>query len=158
MALTGGKAVWFGVNTTYRLFRLGWDGDTTMVVERTGYEQIPVTKADREWELKKWPEDTWKYDASRIPAIQPPMVSLVYDDLGNLWVERAAPATERSKVWDLFDRTGRYLGQLRAPIPLRERYFNSPVPVIRGDRVYALRDDDEGNVTIVLAHIVRGSR
>jgi len=131
--------VWIGVTDAYRFHRIRFEGDTLRVVERA-FSPAPVTPAERDSVVASM---TWftdqggRVDRSRIPDRKPAFRTLVEDDSGHLWVWPHLAAGEVEGV-DVFDPEGRYLGRVPTGLPVPA----SPVPVIRGDRFYAVLRDD----------------
>lgn len=72
-----------------------------------------------------------------MPTEQPPVVRLLFDDQGGLWVQRVT--AEGRTEFDRFDRNGRLEAAITTPVS--PAY---PRPVFRGDRVYfAVYDKDD---------------
>jgi hypothetical protein len=148
--------VWIGMTNEYRIARINWKGDTTLIVERTDYESIPVTAHERDScleDLKPYIAKGVVVDPSRIPKVKPPLVMFTVDDRGFLWVEPYL-ATETGKVWDIFDQEGQYLGRIHSPVALLNTSWDRK-PIIRGNRLFAVGSDADGNPAIVFARIVR---
>lgn len=76
------------------------------------------------------------------------------DDERNLWVElepEGEAVTDTTRMFDVFDPEGRYLGPVRMPFVLRR----SPEPVVRGDFLYGVVFDELDVPYVVKARIVR---
>jgi sugar lactone lactonase YvrE len=144
---------WAGLTGDYRIFQLSWSGDTLRSIRRD-YEALPVTSTDLE-EAKEgldwFIEAGGKADWSRIPSSKPAFEDFVIDDAGYLWVQMIAPEDESGRLFDVFDPEGRYLGEVLAPFPV---VFN-PAPVIEGDHLYAVTEDELEVPFLVRARIER---
>jgi hypothetical protein len=147
--------VWIAVTDRYRVERHSFEGTADRVIERE-FTPLPVTAADRRRVLgynEDFIKKGGKIDVSRIPDTQPALHSFYFDDAGRLWVQPNRPAGE-PPVLDVFEPTGRYLGQVQAP----PRFAVGPGPVVRGDRMVAVTTDEEGVPTVVVFRIERPSR
>lgn len=146
---------WAGLTGDYRIFQLAWNGDTLRSIRRD-YEPLPVSAADLEEAregLEWFLEAGGKADWSRIPATKPAFEEFVIDEAGYLWVQMVSGPGEERRLFDVFDPEGRYLGEVRAPFPIA--FF--PPPIIRGDFMYAVTEDDLEVPFVVRARIERPS-
>lgn len=85
--------------------------------------------------------ETNTFDASRIPANKPPMLTLAVDDDGRLWIQHSARMNAQHVTFDVHDRAGKHLGRLR--IPHRLSVEEIPVRARGNDLWVAVRDDDD---------------
>jgi sugar lactone lactonase YvrE len=100
----------------------------------------------------KWFTDQGgKVDRSRIPDVMPAFRSFEVDDEGNLWVEPYVARGDTARRYDVFDPSGRYLGQARSDVGIA----GSPRPLFRRGAVYAVVTDEVGIPYVVRARIVR---
>ncbi len=149
--------VWALVTDQYRLFELSWTGDTLRTVTRP-FTPVPVTATDLDQLRSAWAHEIEKGGLprwwSRLPRTKPPVTGLFFqDDERNVWVEQQPDAvTDRLRVFDVFDREGRYLGVVRLPFSLRRH----PSPIVRGGLLYGLALDQLDVQYIVTARIVKG--
>ena len=91
-----------------------------------------------------------KVDWSKVAKTKPVTVSFFCDDEGNFWVNlEAATPEDDSRLFDLFDPEGRYLGAVRLPFSLR----SNPEPIVRDDILYGITTDDLGAENVVIARI-----
>jgi hypothetical protein len=97
----------------YRIAELDLLGDTVRLIERS-YEPVPVSDEQRRSALESLPEGV-ELSEDRIPAVHPPIDELL-PGRDDIWVKRRT-AAERTG-YDVFDREGRYLGELRADLTL----------------------------------------
>jgi hypothetical protein len=144
-------ALWAAITGHYRIARLNAAGDTTRIVERA-FRPAPVTAADREDALANldwFTSQGGKIDPARIPSTKPAIHSLFTDPDGYLWVQPITTPEEQGRLIDLFDPDGRYLGELR--LPFKIGYFP---PLIIGDRLYAITQDEMEVQYVVRARIV----
>lgn len=150
-ALDPRGGLWMGVTASYRLARLGPDGDTTRVVEREA-PPVPVAAAERDEAIErmKWFTDRGgRIDPGRIPARKPAYQHVIVDGDGGLWVRPALPAGEAGAAYDVFDPEGRYLGRVRLPGGMDA----FPPPVIRGGALYGVVQDSLGVAYVTRATI-----
>lgn len=148
-------ALWAAITGNYRIARIDATGDTTRIVERL-FRPAPVTAADREEALAglDWfTAQGGKVDPARIPSAKPAIHSLFTDPDGYLWVQPVTTAEDQGHLVDLFDPDGCYLGELRLPFKLG--YFP---PLIIGDRLYAITQDELQVQYVVRARIVGKGR
>jgi hypothetical protein len=106
---------------------------------------------------------TWSWNGPDIPDTKTPWRDLFVDDEGRVWVIASRRAVEvmtaaeaealeadggdppfrfeEPPAFDVFDRDGRFLGPVAAPFGL---VVDDPHPRVRGDRVWAVVEDDVG--------------
>jgi hypothetical protein len=139
------------VTDEYRLIEFTGRGDTIRSITRL-FTPLRVTEGDRvelrtawepylnEGELPSW----W----SKLPATKPPVTGLFFqDDEDAIWVEREPGSPEvEERVFDVFDREGRYLGPVQLPYALARH----PRPVVRGGFLYGVARDE-----LDVAHAVK---
>lgn len=145
--------VWFGLTGPYRIYQRRLGGDTVRVVERA-YEPLPVTAEDRDSavaRLEWFTKQGGVINASRIPRVKPAFDRFFLDDAGHLWVDPVTARQDDGRVFDVFDVDGRYLGRAWSSFPI------VGVPVLRGDQVYAVTQDENEIPYVVRARIERGS-
>jgi sugar lactone lactonase YvrE len=143
--------IWFAITGEYRVYQRTLAGDTVRVFERP-FEPLPVTEADRDSaraNLEWFTRQGGKVDFARIPAHKPPLVDVLVDEDGFVWVLPETGWETRRKVVDLFDPEGRYLGRVSLPFAIED----SPPPVIRGGVMYAAGEDELGVPFVVKARI-----
>lgn len=144
--------VWIAVTDRYRIQRHSFDGAAGQVVERE-FTPLPVTASDRRRVLGYYEDFVKKggrIDESRIPRTQPVLNSFFFDDEGRLWVQPSYAAGE-PPVLDVFEPTGRYLGQVQVP----PRFSVGAGPVVRGNRMVAVTTDDDVVPSVVVFRIVK---
>jgi hypothetical protein len=144
--------VWSGVTDRYRLNRARFAADTVLVMERES-PPVRITGAELDAMLEnfKWFTDLGgKIDRRRIPRVKPPIFSLFFDDHGRPWVIPAGPAGEQTS-FDVFEPSGRYLGRVASPL----KVLFSPAPVVRGDYLYGVTQDEQGVNSVVRLRIER---
>ena len=112
-ATTPDGNAWLGVTSTYDFHEVTFEGDTVRTVQLRrpaprleGRERDSVAAATR-------------FPARRLPKHKPAFRGLRTGPHGRLWVE--AGTTDVVRGWDLFDRSGYYLGKVESPVPLRRR-------------------------------------
>lgn len=151
---TGGD-FWVALTGPYELFRVTGAGDTVRRVTRA-FDAVPVTGedvdgaiADLEWFTRRG----GKVDRSRIPGVKPALRELFVADDGHLWVGATTrDRADEGYVLDIFDPEGRYLGPLRLPF----RLSSYAPPVIRGDLLVGVTEDELEVPYVVRARIEKG--
>lgn len=167
-----------GVSTEYRFELLRRD-EPVLRVEREA-EPVPVLQEEkanhreRATASMRNTDPNWSWDGPRIPDAKAPYRSLMADEEGRIWVRRhtrSQPIPEEEieepddgpnaipplrwrepLIFDVFASDGRYLGPVRTP----EGFQTNPQPVIRGDRVWAVAEDELGVEYVVRYRLVRG--
>lgn len=167
-----------GVSTDYRIDLLR-HGEPVLRIERD-WTPVPVLAAEKEERERRIVENFrrmvpgWKWNGPPIPEIKPPFGSITVDEDGRLWVSVRQPGypyrTEQEAreeeertgrpqmryreraVFDVFDAEGRFLG----PVTVPEDFQTRPVPVARGDTVWAVTRDELGVPRVVRYRMVRG--
>ena len=87
---------------------------------------------------------------ANFPAYLPPFRYLFADDQGRLYVMTNEREGERSYWYDIFNAEGAFIGRFRldnvqVTYSRGERYYDEPTDVVvRGDRLYCLREKDSG--------------
>lgn len=141
---------WVGVTDRYRIERHRFDGTVDRVIEQQ-VRARPVTPEQRRRALaghEAFEREGGRIDASRIPKTLPVFQDFFFDDKGNLWVMRTAGRNE-PKPADVFDRAGRYLGQVLLPT----RLLSSPAPIVRGERMIGVVQDEDGVESVVVLRV-----
>ncbi|HEX6036513.1 hypothetical protein, partial [Longimicrobium sp.] len=147
--------VWVGVTDRYRIERHRFDGTVDRVIERN-VKPRRVTREQRRRALAghaDFERKGGRIDASRIPQTMPVFQGFFFDDKGNVWVMRTGERNQ-PKPADVFDRTGRYLGQVLLPT----RLLSSPAPVVRGSRVVGVVQDEDQVESVVVLRIEKPRR
>ena len=138
------------------------DGSTLRVAKY--FDAVPTTSGERAAREAlatrnlRSVDPGWTWNGPPIPDHKPAFRELYVSDEGDVWVLLHAPGIDTGEpayssepgearapnrwtepnVFDVFDRVGRYLGQVAAPDGLR----TNPTPLIRGDRVWAVVTDE----------------
>ena len=147
---------WGALDGEYRLYELSWSsGDTLRTITRD-WDPLPVTEQDLDLAMEgmEWfTEMGGKLDRSQIPSTKPAFDSFFVDPLDRVWVVRttAGPETE-NRFLDVFDRDGRFLGTVELPF----RLADYPDPIVRGDYMIAVVEDELEVPYVVRARIVQG--
>lgn len=152
--LTGQGDFWFALTGPYELVRLSAGGDTLRKVT-VPFDPVPVTSEDVDSAiagLEWFTSQGGKVDRSRIPGVKPALSGLIVADDGTLWIEIVTrDIADQGHVFDVFDPEGRYLGDVRLPFRLRMY----PPPIVRGDRLYGVTEDELEVPFVVRARIER---
>ena len=158
--LDGRGHLWSGASDRYRVVERTLAGDTLRVIERSARaERIPGQAKEEaarssEHRMRRMGM-TGHVDRSRIPDDYPRFDDLWVDGRGDLWVVPYAHDWTATGVreLDVFGPGGRYLGRVRPPAAL-QRHF--PVPVFRGEALYAVTEDHMGVEYVVRLRIEQG--
>jgi hypothetical protein len=155
-----------GVSEEYRFEIHNAVGSITVV--ETTRERVPVEPGEARWYRNRLIADFrtvlpgWAWSSRReVPRFKPAYAQFIPDESRRIWVRRQGPGInvegcdenpadssefERNPCWedsflfDVFDLSGRYLGEVEIPDGLLPR----PEPFIEGDMVVALLQDDDG--------------
>ncbi|MCI0436277.1 MAG: 6-bladed beta-propeller [Gemmatimonadetes bacterium] len=144
---------WALLTDHYRLFEVTAQGDTLRTITRP-FTPMPVTEADRESareDMEWFVSQGGQVDWSKLPSVKPSAESFFFDDEGRVWVQLIANGEDASRLVDVFDPEGRWLGTVRLPFPLSD----SPFPLIRNSLLYGVTEDELGVQYVVVARIVR---
>lgn len=145
---------WGLLTGDYRLLRITGTGDTLRVVTKP-HVSIAVSGEEKDTavaRLKWFTDQGGKVDRGRIPDTKPAAQGFQVADDGFLWVNAIrADTSETNRVFEVFDPEGRYQGEVRLPFAM----LSSPVPLLRGDRIIAMTQDELGVPYLVRARIVR---
>lgn len=144
--------LWALITGDYKLFQLDAAGDTLRTITRE-FEPYPVTEEEIDAALEEldwFVREGGKVARSRIPSKKPPAETFFFDDEGNLWVERVTTAEDASKLFDVFDPVGRYLGEVRLPFRMSQEN-----PIVRGTTMWAVTSDELDVPYVVRARIIK---
>jgi len=149
--------IWFAFSNGYQLFKTSLTGDTVEIVRRE-YQPIPVTDADIESataRLEWFTRQGGTVDRSKIPSHKPAIRGFFVDDDGRLWVSPTVEGPRRfgTRVLDVFDSDGRYLGRVVLPFEL----MTTPEPIVRNGNLYGV-SLDENMVSFLVAAEIEGLR
>lgn len=135
----------------YRIRKWAPGGDTVLVV--TGERQpLPVSSAEREAAIAELREEMGKQanpDLSRIPSAKPVVQALFMSDEGNLWVKFASPGAQAA--FDVWTPDGAHLGAAVSDIRF---HISEVAPVVRGDQVWLVANDELETEYVVRARLV----
>lgn len=157
LAMGDSQVVAFGDGDRYEiaLYRLdhvsdedssGWSlGDPFRLIRRQA-ASLPTTEEEVEAYKMRFSggERTPEYmrnrtrevlDALDYPTTWPAYQELRFDPDGNLWVKRPSREADEHAAWDIFDRQGRYLGEVALPARLR-------VEAMTVDHIYGVVRDE----------------
>jgi hypothetical protein len=144
---------WVALTGTYELIRLSGNGDTLARASRA-FDPVPVTGADIDSvlaELEEFRRLGGNVDADRIPRRKPAIETFWVADDGDLWVAVITGDAPARSVFDIFAPDGSYRGRVRLPFTIATGAY----PVIRGNRIYAVTEDDLEVQYVVVGHIFR---
>jgi hypothetical protein len=155
-----------GVSADYRIDVEHASGGMTRVIK--SWNPVPVYRDEKEWHTRAMTAACrrvtpgWSWDGPAVPDFKPAYKGLFTDLSGRIWVIRQGrgrrvkdcqetPVSMRqyqeSPCWidsvliDVFEETGRYLGEVEVPDGLQF----SPPPFIRDGLVLAVVMDRDGN-------------
>lgn len=155
-----------GVSADYKFDVDHASGETTRIIK--SWDPVPVDRDEREWHTRAMTAASrrvtpgWSWDGPAVPDFKQAYKGLLPDLSGRVWVIRQGrgrrvqdcqetPASIRqyqeSPCWidsvliDVFEETGRFLGEVEVPEGLQF----SPPPFIRDGLVLAVVVDREGN-------------
>jgi hypothetical protein len=143
---------WVAVSDEYRIEQRSFDGQVHRVL---ALDNVPprISRAEKDAILENY---AWfeaqggTLDRSLIPDEHSDLLNFFMDDEDHLWVAPAYEPHEHPPL-DVFDRSGRYLGQLRAPVSI----LTVPSPVVRKGMLAAIVRDRDGVESVVLLRISR---
>ena len=135
-----------GEGADFRLHRVSFEGDTSMTIELSR-EPTPVTDQERDSALSAFERTAELADGAtpdrspRVASTKPAHGAIFVDDSDWIWVQ---VNTGAGVAWDVIGPDGRYLAQIRAPVP--PSFIR---PAVRGDRVALVTLTDEVPTVIV---------
>jgi len=145
--------IWSLLTGDYRLTQFSQDGDTLRVVTKA-FDPLPVTDDDlerAEERLDWFVRQGGKIDLTKVPSTKPATQWFFSDDVGDLWVVRTLPNSDEARDVDVFDPDGRFLGTLTFPFAIRR----NPAPIIQGNTMWAITQDDLEVPYVVRARIAK---
>jgi hypothetical protein len=143
--------VWQALSSDYRITNVGLDGDTTLVISKE-FEPAPLSSAQAD-SIAAYARRIESRSGRTVPAeLRPTMVSplrwFTLDDEHRLWV--CATGLDLCSELDLFDTSGAFLGTVPLPAPV----LDLPLPLIRGGRIYAAVEGEQGEPQVFVGRIV----
>lgn len=142
--------VWFAEDGTLRLYQRTLEGDTLRVVQ-TQHRDHEIDSETKRWldrEFSKLGLSSSDYSLSR-PLVQ---AIHVLDD-GHVLVQIVEEVGEGSRLMDVFDPEGRFLGSVRLGFPMARL----SVPVLHADTIVAVILDGELDVPYVVRATIQRS-
>lgn len=146
--------VWIANTAQYRLERHRFTGGIQSVMQRN-HAAVPVTREERQRRLDEYQDfvrQGGRIDPSRIPRAYPALYGFLFDDEGHLWVSPITPANQ-SRVLDVFELNGSYLGRVSLPTARR----SSP-RMIRNNRMLVVERDSLDVPRVILLSIQKPGR
>lgn len=144
--------LWFAATDAYRIYERTPAGDTTRIVELSrSPSSISAAQKDSimaQARDERFPPGMFK--RSDIPDTRPYFERIVAGRQGRIWVMTTAPSGGTS--FDLFGRSGRYLGTLESPVPISAL----PPPAVDGDTLAGVATDSLGVQYLVRAVVGPG--
>lgn len=164
-----------GLSTDYRIDLFRQDG--TVIRMEKEWEPVPVGRAEADERRLRITRSlqrqygSWRWNGPSIPDTKPPFRGLFVSWEGNVWVTRSTGALRRPgdtdaepgdvpeleffepPAFDVFSATGRFMGRVNAP----SNMLLDPEPVVRGDHLWAITQDDIGVPYIARFRVTRGS-
>ncbi len=154
--------------------------DRVLRIERGDWQPVSVLPEEKDEQQRiatanmRATQPNWRWNGDPIPDTKPPYSGILVGERGRIWVRLSQQAHKievaeetRTTRWgefpvqtwiepvafDVFEPSGRYLGLVRAP----EGFSTWPTPVIRGDTVWAVVEDELEVPYIVRFHIEHGA-
>lgn len=131
---TGGNLAWYGHSSRFELVGRDRSGSVRRIV-RAERNPRTVTQAEIDESRAAAAEQLRVMSGPAVDRIRatefasnhPVHGRLLFDEAGNLWVERypSDPNTEGAMEWDIFDEEGRLTGSLTTPSGFRITYIGS---------------------------------
>jgi len=151
-ALDGEGAVWHATTTEYRIARIAFTGDTTLVsIGRAQPSPLDLDEREAVAEGVRAARERFsvQIDDDMVPTSIGPLQWMVVDDGGNLWV--CATGRDPCDRLDVIDASGVLLGTVQLPGPVD----GDPSPVIRGDHFVAATTGPAGEPQVLIAVVRR---
>jgi NHL repeat len=149
-----GRRSYRAATDAYTIALVASNGDTVSIIRRA---VEPARITDAEWagiraRFDEWLEDknvaACKPPSLERPATKPPIVSLMVDVDGRLWVERNM---ETGTLWEIFDADGRVIASLPGFVYDRQR----TVPWLSRDRIAWVTRGESDFPQVHVARIIR---
>lgn len=151
-----------GWNGAYLLHTSNTGRDTTSVFGRS-WTPSPVTSAERSAIVEQkirdnqsgTPKDVLRaaFKPEYIPDFRPAFSAIEVDAIGNRWIRLESPDT-LNVHYDVFDRSGRWLGPVT--VPAAQWSISYQPPAWGADRVAVLSEDEEGRPLVRVYRIEKG--
>lgn len=142
--------LWFGQTDEYQIYQRTLAGDTVRII-RLARDPVPLTEAERDSLRDVLARSPMPVDPSLIPRYKPAFDRIHVDGEGHTLVQPVGSTVEAGRVFDVFDREGRYLGAARSDV----RFEALPPTLVIGDHIYGVTTDSVGVPYAVRARIVR---
>ena len=150
--------IYFADSRDYRVFRRDLEGDTTLEFTLAA-KAAPIGDAEREQVRARWshrPEIAANQIAA-LPKTKPVLYGIVPDNAGHVFVFADVADEVPGTVVDVFEESGKYLGRMRMPIPIRlGADGRPPVVFITRDELYIALTDKFNVPFVARFSIVKG--
>jgi hypothetical protein len=167
-----------GLSTEYRIDLYRPDAPVLRIEKE--WTPVPVLPEEAEEQRRRITDGfqrqygSWSWNGPDVPATKPPFKDLFASEDGDIWVAlsteavatmsvaeareeeartgRTALRFEEPLAFDVFGPDGRYLG----PVAVPADFSIDPVPIVRGDKVWAVTRDEMDVPRIARFRLVRG--
>jgi 6-bladed beta-propeller protein len=147
--IDAGGRIWSGNMQRYSLAQTTASGDTLRIIERA-LDPLPMRAAEKDSILQRYSKSL-RLDRSDIPDHRLAFESFGFTGDGHLIVQLVTAPTARESIFDVFDREGRYLGQMKTS----SRLAAWPAPQVHGDHLIGITMNELNVEQVVRYRIVR---
>jgi hypothetical protein len=151
----------YGFGDSYRIAVTDETGADTTALFGRAWTPAMIPEADRRAEHARRVAETSKYydetvvrngfQFSDIPTTAPAYDWIALDGRGDIWTRTPLPTDTTRSLFDVFDPSHRWLGQVSGGRLLRSWGMK-----LTGDRMVGFGEDDQGNPMVVVYRIERG--
>ncbi len=149
--------IWYGINDRYEIFKMTFEGKRTLVIQGS-IEVFPLSSSDRD-SLNSYIERLkTRYRMASVPGDIIPQTKPIYDGIylnrttGEIWVKLINNHDEAT-VFDIYRSDGRFKGKVICRIP----FLSDPEPVILGNEIWFVTEDEMGAQYIVRGVLTLGN-
>ena len=146
--------LWYGTSDKYVLFRIAYNGDTVLTIDRTGADQIALTPEEHQQGIESlrgpFGNDAI-VDPAWVPTTRPVFEGLLIDDQRRLWV--TVPKAGGSIGFEVFGLDGKLLAEVELPPEIE----TVRQPLVRGNYMYVVIRDEMDIPFVVRLRIAEAS-
>lgn len=157
------RSILVGYATGYQIAITDHTGKDTTALFGRAWTPVPIPDGVRKAEVERRITQTAKYWDERavrnafvltdVPTSAPAFDWLGYDGQGNIWTRTPLPGDSTRTLFDIFDRSHRWLGQVAGSGLLRSYGMK-----LAGDHMIGFGEDAEGDPVVVVYRVERGTR
>ncbi len=147
--------IWYGNNDRYEIFRMDLDGERIPIITGSTVN-LPLSSTERDSVNAYVDRLKSQFRMASVPGDIVPKVKPVFDGIfldqknGDVWI-KLINYEGMATVFDVFERNGSIKGKVRCETQI----FTDPAPVILGEEIWFITEDEIGAQYVVRGVLVK---